>query len=200
MRRILFSITAGFALIAIQALPVKAAIISIQPSEETVDVGETVTVDLVVSELAAGEIISSYDLDLTYDNSIVSYNDDATFGASLAGLPMFQVANEYLPGAIEMVELSLESDAALQGLQSDSFTLATLSFTAAYYGSTSLDLSAINIVGLGAADITFDTSLVGGLINVQPSAIPELDGNAAGSALVFLLGSVFVFSARRRRS
>ncbi len=198
MRRILFSIIIGLALVSIQALPVKAAIISVQPAEETVDIGETVVIDLVVSELAAGEIISSYDLDLTYDNSIVTYNNDATFGTGLGS--SLQLADEYMTGAILLMEVSDESDADLQALQSDSFTLATLSFTAADYGSTDLDLfSMTGIVGLGGADITLDTSLVSGLINVQPKVIPELDGNAAGSALVLLLGSVFVFSGRRRR-
>jgi hypothetical protein len=91
-----------------------AATIGFVPSDSTVLVGDTITVDIVLSDLA-GEVVSAYDLDVIYDASVVS----AT-GVSFSGMlgdPLFfeafQDSDLSVAGLVDLAELSLLSDAAL---------------------------------------------------------------------------------------
>ena len=48
-----------------------AAAIGFAPASQTAGVGDSLSVDIVISDLA-GEIVSAYDLDVTYDASVLS--------------------------------------------------------------------------------------------------------------------------------
>ncbi len=198
MKRMLFYV-AMFAFI-LSAVPysVEALTISFAPSSQTVNVGDAVSVDIVVSDLA-GEIVSAYDLDVTYDSSILSATG-VTFGLLLGDESWFEAFNASdisLAGLVDFAQLSLLSDAELGTLQPDSFTLATLEFLAIGPGTSSLDFvfDAFNdIKGLNAG-ILEPSAGSGGVTVSNP--IPE-----PGAALVFGLGALIVGGAAtgRKRS
>jgi len=156
-----------------------AVMIGFSPSSITVNVGDTFDVDVVISDLfASGEIVSAFDLDVTYDAAILnatavsfgSYLDDA-LGLS------FQDA-EFTFGRIDFSELSFLLDSELQAIQADSFTLATLSFDA---------------LAAGVSSLMFDQNTPPGInvVGLDPFTSFDLDGNA-GEGLVTVLAAVKV--------
>ena len=134
------SVLAGLGVLC--ARPVWAIRIDFAPSDQVVQVGDALTVDLVISGLtAAGEIVSAFDLDVIYDNFILSATG-VTFGLELGdpSLP-FEAQTSYdiaTPGLVDLRELSLFSDDELAAQQGDDVFLATLSFAALSPGRSSL--------------------------------------------------------------
>ncbi len=138
----------GSALITAQG-----ASLSIDPLLQSVDAGELVFVDIVVSDLEP-DIISAYDLSISFDNTIVNFStiniDDAAFGFSISDFE-----STTAPGIISFNLASFELDADLDILQNDSFTLATLGFETLNNGGTStLSFSHVDIVGANSSNIT----------------------------------------------
>jgi len=157
-------------------------------------VGESVTVDIVLSDLA-GEVVSAYDLDVIYDDSVV-----LATGVSFSGMlgdpllwEVFQDADLSVAGLVDLAELSLLSDAALLALQGgDSVIVASIEFEAIASGISPLGFvfDAFNDVkGLRAQPL--DLAVEGGSV----SAIPE-----PGSFLLFLAGTAVVGFALRKAS
>jgi len=140
--------------------PSYAIAISFSPSSPTVHVGDSFDVDVVISGLsAAGEIVSAYDLDVSYDAALLSATG-VQFGPWLDDLSLvaasFQAVDLTIPGLIDFAELALLSDAQLAAVQPDTFTLATLSFDALSVGNGPLffipDVSfGIDVKGRNAA-------------------------------------------------
>ena len=131
-----------------------ATLLSFSPSTNTVNVGDTFDVDVVISDLYATdgsrEIVSAFDLDVLYDSAVLNATG-VIFGTSL-GLNVSDdpfdffadalVASDLSPGRVDLAELSYLFNSELLALQpNDSFTLATLSFDA---------------IGLGISSLTFD--------------------------------------------
>ncbi len=187
----------GIVGMALCLIPFSATAITIgfEPASQTVEVGDTLSVDVVVSDLG-GEIVSAYDLDITYDASILTATD-VSFGLLLGDEAWWEVLNDSdlsTPGLVDLAQVSLLSDAELDALQpDDEFTLATIEFLAIDLGESSLDFvfDAFNdIKGFNAEPLDVDP--VSGGVRV----IPE-----PHSALVFALGALIVgASVSRRRS
>ncbi len=167
---------------------VEALTIGFAPSSQTVSMGDSVQVDVIVSSLG-GEVVSAYDLDVLYDSSILLATG-VTFGVLLGDEAWFEVFNDSdtsLAGVIDFAQLSLLSDADLVALQPDSFTLATLEFQAIGSGTSSLDFmfDAFNdIKGLDAS--LLEASAEPGSVTVA-NPIPE-----PHAALVFGLGALVI--------
>jgi hypothetical protein len=168
-----------------------AVTIGFSPDSQTVGPGDSLTVDIVVSDLG-GEIVSAYDLDITYDASVIAATSVA-FGPLLGDEALFEVFNDYdlsVPGLVDLAQLSLLSDAELLALQGgDSFALATLGFDAVGLGTSSLDyvFDAFNdIKGLNAQPL--EVVAQSGAVSV----IPE-----PGAALLFVVGVIAVGRAMK---
>src|SRR5262245_35911032 len=96
--------------------PSEAISIDFSPATQSVTLGDTFTMNLVVSGLEAvtpAEIVSAYDLDVTYNAALFAATG-VTFGTSL-GLS-FQASN-LSSGLVDLAEVSLESDLDLAALQ-----------------------------------------------------------------------------------
>jgi hypothetical protein len=163
-----FFLALGFSLLWINsALAISLGFV---PSTQTVGL-ESFYVDVVISGLdSAGEVVSSFDLDVTYDDTILSATG-VTFGNFLGG-PSDSFQDFILkPGLIDFAETSLLSDSGLDSLQPDSFTLATLNFVAISLGTSALQFSggADDIKGRDAQALTVEPS--DGSVSV--SAVPE---------------------------
>jgi hypothetical protein len=194
MRRITALMVALIAFMACTASTSFAATIGFAPSSLAVGVGDSFSVDIVVSGLA-GEIVSAYDLDITYDSSII-LPTSVTFGSLLGDQSAFEVFNAFdmsASGVVDLAQLSLLSDTNLLALQGgDSFVLATLGFDATSLGTTNLDFvfdSINNITGLNAQ--TLNITAASGSVAVVPEPT---------AATLFLLGALmFNRPARGRR-
>ncbi len=154
------------------------------PASQEVVVGTSVSVDIVISGLdLAGEIVSAFDLDVTYDSTVLQATG-VTFGTSLGDPFFFDVVEDSdtsTAGVVDFAALSFLSNLDLADLQGDSVTLATLSFDSIGVGTSSLAfiLNALNDVkGL---DPFIPLTLTTGTGSV--TAVPE-----PGTILLFASG------------
>jgi hypothetical protein len=180
MKKVLFFLFVSFCITNMQYAP--AIVIDIVPTSQTVQAGDAVDVDVVVSGLsAANEIVAAYDFDISYDDSILAatavsfgqYLDDPLF----PGFFSFQSAFLTNPGIVDFAENSLLSDDELAAQQPDSFLLASLSFKAIGAGISQLlfapdPMFGIDVKGKGALPLTVDVT--GAQVTVNPAvSVPE---------------------------
>jgi len=190
----------------------QAATISIVPGSQTIGIGGTANVDVVLSGLA--QAIGGYNFDLTFSNAIlndisVTVNPGAKMGASPLN---FSDANltDGSPLHVELFADPFITEANLAALQGSSFILASLSFTGLTEGLSPLTLSATggfltNFSGSGGADGfgLINANVVNGSICVDD---PQTPGNRCDLAAVPEPASLLLLStgaaallARRRR-
>ena len=181
---------------AFLASPAAAVTAGFAPPGQSVGLGDVIAVDVVFGDLG-DEIISAYDLDITYDASIL----DATgviFTSALGDELFFEAFNAYdlgASGVVDLAQLSLLPDAVLDALQTgDSVHVATLVFDAVGVGATDLGFvfdEFNDVKGRDAAilPILADTGRV--VVEGVQTPIPE-----PSAALLFLVGSLVL----RRRS
>ena len=195
---------------AVLALPggAGAVAIGLSPSSQDVEVGDVASVDVVFSDLG-DEVISAYDLDVTYDASILRPRE-ILFGSALgeaAFLEVFEAGDLSLAGVVDLAALSLLDDDTLALLQGGGpLAVATLVFDTIAAGTAELDFAfdAFNDVkGRDAAVLGLDVSGAtiavagdgGGPGGPGPgSPIPE-----PSAALAFALGAALVLVALRER-
>jgi len=152
MRRIPISERSGLApsfvlVVVLLVLPssVSALAIGFNPSPQTVFLGDPVSIDLVISGLGIGGApsLGAFDLDVTFDTGVLSLVD-YSLGPYLGDLAAFDALDigfgEYLPGRLNLAELSYLGPAELDSLQPDTFALATLEFETVALGRSSLDV------------------------------------------------------------
>ncbi|WP_018413268.1 cohesin domain-containing protein [Methyloversatilis thermotolerans] len=162
--------------------------LSVLPSATVVGVGDTFTVDLVVSGLDGSLAIGTYDLDLGFDPSVVRL-----FGVSFGnGLDVLELGSLFTVsssgfGSLNLYELSFDTPDDLALLQPDSFTLVTLSFKALAQGVSGLSL------GVNALGDAFGDALLPAVLPSSVTVVPEPHAYA-----LLLAGLGLVGLARRR--
>lgn len=160
-----------------------ATLLSFSPSTNTVNVGDTFDVDVVISDLYAAdgsrEIVSAFDLDVLYDSAVLNATG-VTFGTSLGDEFFFEVFNfppVFLSGGVDFAAVSYLFDFELLGLQpNDNFTLATLSFDAIGAGVSSLMFDPVAFPGVDVKGLDanrLDLSTLQGTVTVVSTAVPE---------------------------
>ncbi|MDH3387883.1 MAG: hypothetical protein OEN02_08240 [Gammaproteobacteria bacterium] len=119
-----------------------AIILSFDPSDQTVQLGNPVSVDLRISDLG-DDILTGFDLDISFDDSILGFQS-FTFGT---GLDVFGLGFNFTDvmdlggGVVNVFELSLDFDLDLMLFQPDDFVLGTFDFSTLSLGTSALDIS-----------------------------------------------------------
>lgn len=152
--------------------------LSLDPSDQSIGVGDIATVDLNISGLASGEAptLGGFMLDINYDPTILAF-DSLVFGPYL-GDPATSEADistdASVSGVVNFYEVSWLSTSDLDTLQPSIFTLATLRFKGLSEGTSDLGLE--NVVLSDAPGTgTLDAILNDGQVTVAKAttAVPE---------------------------
>jgi len=180
MTRLIIALCAA---LSIGVADARAASIQLIPGSQTVSPGNTVSLDLLVSDLA-GAVIGDYDFDISYDAAVLTLDSFALTGA-LGSIPGGQALDFSLglvsPGVLNLAVVSTLTAAQLDVLQGDPVTLAALAFTVgALPGSqsTTVGVSAVNALGNGAGGAIAVTDLDGATLTAldqssPPTTVPE---------------------------
>ena len=192
MKRIMTVCASLLALTLLWSVPVLAVSVGFESASATVGLGDSFSVDVVVSDLGS-DIVSAFDMDATYDPTVIAATD-VTFGPMLGGgLPSsLQASDVSSPGVVDFREVSLLGDSALNSVQSgnDSFTLATLSFDAVGLGTSQLGFVFDEWNDIkGSDNMILQTDPGTGTVNVVP--IP-------GAVWLFASGLVGLAGIRRK--
>lgn len=196
---------AGLALSPLAALA--APVLSITPSVQAVNVGDTVEVAITISGLGAApanQIVSNFDLDVLF-GSLLSQIGGATFQAEGvmggAGLVDFDTIGTG-PGVATGNAFSFVGDDVLAGLQSDAFTLFTLSFEALADGVARLDFGPSMLferLVVGRDGLALDLSYNGACIAIgDASCLTVPEPSTYALACIALLAAAGSGRSRRR--
>jgi hypothetical protein len=163
--------------------------LSFVPASQVIGVGQPVTVDIFISGLGAGSppSVGTFDLDVSFDPATLSPTG-VTFGPFLGNPsdPAETITDfNFLPGVVDLAELSFLAPTELDALQPASFSLATLSFDALAKGTSPLTFSQVIVDDAFGGKLTIDP--VSGQVTVpEPSSL-----------LVFLFGLVALATIRQ---
>lgn len=150
------------------------------PSSQTVVVGNSLDVSIVISGLVdnAAPSLGTFDLDVLFDPVLLAFTS-VVFGNQLDLFGLGSITS-VTPGvgSVNLFELSLDLPDDLNNLQAGSFTLATLTFNNLTVGVSPLSLSVNALGDAGGNPLGADIS--GG--SVTATAIPE-------PSTILLLGS-----------
>lgn len=158
------------------AVSAQAATLSFLPDYNSITVGETVSVDIEISGLESVDL-AGFDLDVSFDDSVLDFTGYTLYdelGVVPADASDWSQGDDG-SGTINVAEMSWLWD--LSG-QSDSFTLATLTFAGLEVGSSDLTFTYTDLSDDWGDVITAD--LLGGNVDVNPVPLP---------GAVWLLGS-----------
>lgn len=168
-------------------LPASSATISLEASSSLINIGETTSLDVVVSSLG-GSYVSTFDFDVSYDAAVLAFSG-YSLGLGL-GDPLLEAYDYSLgdsspSGTINIAEVSFLSDfSSVQ--DGGTLTLATLSFTGFATGSSTLSLARYLAGDEWGTDVFFAGSPSGTTIEVVSSGISPVPEPA--TMLLFAAG------------
>lgn len=159
------------------AMQANATTIAIVPPDQTVEIDDMVTVDIIID--TGGEFqIGGFQFDLDFDSDILSFMSLAFGGFLGDGTLDFDQGSlqSVFPtgGQLSVFEVALGMD-PLNYLQPDSFLLASITFNAVGLGQSGLSISNLFLSDFGFPPSGLDAQVFGGLITVteRPVSVPE---------------------------
>jgi hypothetical protein len=199
---------------AVSADPIQ---VSAVPSEASISEGETLAIDIVVSGVPGGDVVSAYDLTLAFDPGILGFVD-VVFGLALGDASAFEVLNEYLypygippagdpdPGLVNIAASSLLLFELfdLQPSGTD-IVLATLLFEGIGVGESAITFVADTVLGepgiivkdfLGFPFLGGDVGAAGSRITVTEAVAV----NEPGTLALLTAGLLLLLLASGRRT
>lgn len=151
------------ALMAVSAPSAEAApLVFIQPTPQIVEVGDPVSIDVMISGLT--ESVGGFDIDVAFDDSILTgdtfaVDPDGNFDSDLDVSFGFSA---------DLVNIALVGDPAGDNLALNPFRLGTINFTAAALGNSLLTLT-FNDLSNESGEQLLDASSRGGIVCVVQS-------------------------------
>ena len=177
-----------FLSVSLTAAPAGAVQLDFQPSTQTVNVGDTASVDIVVSN-RGGVSIGAFDLGIGFDPALLA-PVDVTFGSALGDPTVFEALTDVTvsSGVVDLAEVSLLSPPALDALQTtDQLLLATVDFVAMGSGISSLTFVSVDLKDALANELI---PLLG---SAQVTSVPQPPG------LLLLVSAAAALAALTRR-
>jgi hypothetical protein len=151
-------------LLAGGSAPAGALTLSLVTATPSLPVGGSLSVDLVIAGLAApgSPSLGAFDVDVSFDPARITFVS-VTFPSPSAlapSGPAGSIQGSGLSGGneVDVNETSFESPATLNASQPASFTLATIQFTAAAAGTTSLAFTQIVLADENGAPLTLSAA------------------------------------------
>lgn len=179
------------------ASPARAAQVSLAPANYSHASGENFSVAVHVSQLAAEEL-TFFDLDVSYDDSLLSFQG-YDLGAGLGSEASDESWGNYMGGVVNVAQQAADGE-DLSG-QADDFVLATLNFSALSAGSSSLYFTFAELTSQQSTSsgdlISFDAQGGEGL---QLLASADEVSSVPLPGAVWLLGSGLCGLAWRRKT
>lgn len=183
--------------LAASTAPAGAALITLDPTETAVGVGNPFTVNLTAS-LQSSEDLASLFIDVVYDPTVLSFESvELTDALGTLGIDALDISlPPEIAGGVGLVNLTVESLLADFSTQPDLLSLATLTFTALQPGITPLtfgDFSTLNDPTLAPLTLESVGSTISATVDDTTGApVPE-------PAIGWLLASALLVLLRRRR-
>ena len=136
--------------------------ISYRFSPDSINLGESVTAEIVVSGLGenSADSLGGYDIELMYDSTLFDFGairfGDPELGdqLDLQGFGTSLGSTSTGPGNLRLFELSLDSAAALDSLQPSEFVLASVTFESLQGGLGVFELSINSLSDASAAPLS----------------------------------------------
>ena len=178
-----------------------AITLSFSPSSETVFVGDSFDVDVVVSGLSASnEIVSQFDLDVLYDPSVLSATG-IQFSGNLGVVDIDTVTvTDFSLGFVDLFESSFLSNLELELLQpDDSMTLATLSFVSVSEGMSLLTFGDDPLFGRSVVGSDFFTSLPLDTVGQSQATVLAQQISEPATALLVFGGGLLAAGMKKRK-
>jgi hypothetical protein len=120
------------AVLFVQAPMAHSAFIGFQPNPVYANTGDSISLDLIISGLGefTSDTLGAFDISVGFDNSALSFSS-YNLGGLLGDVGLAEALDAStgaLGGTVDLAEVSLLSNLALDALQPSSFILATLNF------------------------------------------------------------------------
>jgi hypothetical protein len=193
------------------AAPAQAIILAVTPLSQTVATGSPTTVSLSITGLGGPVALGGFDLDLSFNPSILSlrdmyFGDPGLLGDQLdlghAGAVICSPGHDTFPscpadlagGMINLLELSLDAPDTLNAFQADSFILATFLFDTLSPGQSILSVNRLVLADAFGSRLVADIQS-GHIIVAAPNAIP-----APSSLALLAVGMVMLMACSEKRS
>lgn len=150
-----------------------SASIYVTPSNQATTTGSSIEAAVWIDALTAGTApaLGAFDLNLAFDPSVLSFSS-VSYGAGLdvLGLGSLRFSDLVTPGVLNVGEISFDSEADLNSLQSGAFALFTVTFQAVAAGVSGLSLQINSLSDAAGLALTADTT--GASIAVTPVPLP----------------------------
>lgn len=172
-----------------------AITVSIDPLASTVNLGSSVDVNLIISDLGsfASPSLGSFVLEVAYDDSILSF-DSVVYSNFLGTGFDVDIFTTTGVGFVELDSFSYLSNVDLDGLQDSSFLLATLSFNGLNAGLSHLMTTPIDFSTAAGTDITSSVLVTNATVEVLN--VPEPSSQLLMFSSLLLLGG-FKYKTRQ---
>lgn len=176
-----------------------AATLSFAPSAITAVSGSTFAVELVISGLGDGDApsLGDFDIHIGFDPFALDWVA-SSLGTALGDVGLGEALDvsfgEVAPGLVNIAEVSFLTVGELNGLQSDSFVIATLDFMVLAPPGTSTPIDILGVLSLGdaAGDSIVVDGVSGSIVSVTAIPLP-----AAAWLFASALGIVSLARSRR---
>jgi hypothetical protein len=200
-----------YLVVLLGTVPAQALILAITPSSQVVTSGSPAIVSLSIAGLDGATAVGGFDLDFSFNPSIlslrgVSFGDPTLLGDQLdlarSGAIICSPGHDTSPfcpadlagGMANLLELSLDTPNVLNALQADSFILATFLFDTLSPGQSFLSVDRLVLADAFGAGLSADIQS-SRIIVAAPNAIP-----APSSLGLLVVGMLMLRACNKKQS